>query len=60
MGGVEMARVVLDTVGLVTGLLSGGGTGEMPGLCKIGELRLAMSRADCIVSADRHLLRLET
>ena len=45
MGAVEMTRVVLDTNVLVSGLLFGGGPGEILGLGKTGELRLTMSRA---------------
>jgi putative PIN family toxin of toxin-antitoxin system len=45
MGAVEMTGVVLDTNVLVSGLLFGGGPGEILGRCKTGELQLAMSRA---------------
>jgi hypothetical protein len=45
MGTIEMTRVVLDTNVLVSGLLFGGGPGEVLGLCKTGEHRLTMSRA---------------
>jgi putative PIN family toxin of toxin-antitoxin system len=45
MGAVEMTRGVLDTSVLVAGLLPGGGTGEIPGRCNTGEIRLTMSRA---------------
>lgn len=45
MGTLEMTRVVLDTNVLVSGLLFGGGPGEILGLCKTGELRMTMSRA---------------
>ena len=45
MGTIEMTRGVLDTNVLVSGLLFGGGPGEILGLCKTGEPRMTMSRA---------------
>jgi putative PIN family toxin of toxin-antitoxin system len=45
MGAIEMTRIVLDTNVLVSGLLFGGGPGEILGRCRTGEFRLAMSRA---------------